>query len=510
MKNAHLVILVTVLVLAGLSLFLYKVWYLKFPVFPSEKMDVWNVEARLQFNNKKSGSVRVDLFIPKTSSRYIVINEKFISGNYGISTKEEADNRLAEWTARRVSGKQVLYFQQQLARSQNSDEANAPAIVHPTYPDVPKYPETRAPAINALLKIARAKSIDTSSFTRELLFLFNKNPNNENVNLLLQESNSIDKFAAMVRNILAGARIPTRLAYFLELKDGIRHGALKPYLQVFNGSQWITFNLRSGREGIPDNHLLWYVGDHRILTIKGARNPILEFSVSRYALDPVIVAERMSRKENSIFMNFSLFSLPIQTQNVYRILLVVPLGALLMVILRNIVGLKTFGTFMPILIALAFRETELFWGVILFSLLVGLGLLIRFYLEYLRLLLVPRLAAVLIIVILLMAIISIVSHKLGLERGLSVALFPMVIMAMTIERMSLVWEQHGASEALQQGLGTLLVAALGYLVMDNSEAEHIIFVFPELLLVILAVILLLGRYTGYRVTELWRFRALMK
>jgi hypothetical protein len=36
-------------------------------------------------------------------------------------------------------------------------------------------------------------------------------------------------------------------------------------------------------------------------------------------------------------------------------------------------------------------------------------------------------------------------------------------------------------------------------------------VFPELLLIVLAVTLLLGRYTGYRLTELWRFRAaLMK
>lgn len=71
--------------------------------------------------------------------------------------------------------------------------------------------------------------------------------------------------------------------------------------------------------------------------------------------------------------------------------------------MRNIIGIRTFGTFMPILIALAFRETELFWGLILFSLIVGLGLLLRAYVEQLKLLLVPRLAAVLTMVVLLMA-----------------------------------------------------------------------------------------------------------
>ena len=86
----------------------------------------------------------------------------------------------------------------------------------------------------------------------------------------------------------------------------------------------------------------------------------------------------------------------------------------------------------------------------------------------------------------------------------------MVILAMTIERMSLVWEELGATEALMQGLGSLVVAALSYLCMSSRYLEHLIFVFPELLLVVLAITLLLGRYTGYRLTELWRFRAALK
>ena len=191
-------------------------------------------------------------------------------------------------------------------------------------------------------------------------------------------------------------------------------------------------------------------------------------------------------------------------------LLLVPVGAFLLVILRNVIGLATFGTFMPVLIALAFRETHLLWGIVFFSVLVGLGLTIRFYLENLKLLLVPRLAAVLIVVVALLASVSILAHKLGLERGLSVALFPMVIMTMTIERMSIVWEERGPNEALKQGLGSLAAASLAYLVMHHRLVQHLFFVFPELLLVLLAATMLLGRYSGYRLVELWRFRALLK
>ena len=51
-------------------------------------------------------------------------------------------------------------------------------------------------------------------------------------------------------------------------------------------------------------------------------------------------------------------------------------------------------------------------------------------------------------------------------------------------------------------------AALAYLVMHNREVQHLFFVFPELLLVLLAATLLLGRYSGYRLVELWRFKVM--
>jgi hypothetical protein len=108
----------------------------------------------------------------------------------------------------------------------------------------------------------------------------------------------------------------------------------------------------------------------------------------------------------------------------------------------------------------------------------------------------------------LMLFISMASHRMGMETGLSVALFPMVIIAMTIERMSVVWEERGATDAIRAGLGSLLVAIAAYIFMGMAWLEHLIFTFPELLLVILALVVLAGRYTGYRLTELRRFKEL--
>ena len=107
---------------------------------------------------------------------------------------------------------------------------------------------------------------------------------------------------------------------------------------------------------------------NRIPFYKSSGIKKLEYTVSvapnqEEAIQTALLATKLAIPK---LLDFSLFNLPLQTQAVYRILLMVPLGALLLLILRNIIGIKTFGTFMPILIALAFRETQLLWGIILF------------------------------------------------------------------------------------------------------------------------------------------------
>ena len=281
-----------------------------------------------------------------------------------------------------------------------------------------------------------------------------------------------------------------------------------PWLEVHNGDQWLYFNPATGEENLPERFFVWWRGNEPLVSVEGGSNVQVDFAVQQNHLDAVAIAETQAAQRGTSAIDFSLYSLPIQTQAVYAVLLMIPIGALVMVIMRNIVGIDAFGTFMPVLIALAFRETKLFWGIVLFSVLVTLGLSIRFLLERLRLLLVPRLSAVLIVVVLLMLFISLTSHRMGMETGLSVALFPMVIIAMTIERMSVVWEERGPIDAIRSGLGSLVVAVAAYVFMGMAWLEHLIFTFPELLLVVLAIVLLAGRYTGYRLTELRRFKEL--
>jgi len=50
------------------------------------------------------------------------------------------------------------------------------------------------------------------------------------------------------------------------------------------------------------------------------------------------------------------------------------------------------------------------------------------------------------------------------------------------------------------------VATCAYLAMDNPYVRHLAFNFIGLQLVLMALILMIGNYTGYRLLELKRFK----
>lgn len=153
-------------------------------------------------------------------------------------------------------------------------------------------------------------------------------------------------------------------------------------------------------------------------------------------------------------------------------------------------SIKTSGTFMPVLIALAFIQTTLLTGLVGFLLIVAFGLMIRSYLSDLNLLLISRISAVIIVVIGIIGLFTLLSYKFGLSEGLTITFFPMIILAWTIERMSILWEEEGAKEVMVQGGGSLFVATLAYLAMSATWVQHWVFNFLGIHLVILATVLL--------------------
>ena len=505
MKQRYVYGLTVLLVLIGLSVFFYKWRVLGFPVSEDQETPVWTIESSIRFDSGP-GSIKVNLHIPTLTPGFRMLNENSVSRGYGFSINYGSGGREAQWAVRRADGQQTIYYRISVYEDERSDQSDTT----PPFPPPPAINEPFKTAVDVIVADVKEQSADTASFTSELLRRMNDPSPDPNVELLRSNARTNAEFVEILTTTLASARIPARMVRGFELQGRQRSTEPLIWLEVHDGDRWRYFNPSTGEESFPERYLVWWRGNEPLVSVEGGSNVAVGFAVQETYLDSVAVAEAQAAQQGARLIDFSLYSLPIRTQAVYSVLLMIPVGALVMVFLRNFVGIDAFGTFMPVLIALAFRETKLLWGIVLFVVLVALGLSIRFLLERLRLLLVPRLTAVLIVVVLLMLIISLVSHRLGMETGLSVALFPMVIIAMTIERMSVVWEERGAADAMREGLGSLTVAVTAYIFMGFSWLEHLIFTFPELLLVVLALVLLAGRYTGYRLLELHRFRTLTK
>jgi len=165
---------------------------------------------------------------------------------------------------------------------------------------------------------------------------------------------------------------------------------------------------------------------------------------------------------------------------------------------------------MPVLIALAFRETGLLYGILFFFGIISLGLFTRAYITKLYLLMVPRLSAVLSIIVVFILLVMLLAKNQNFSLGISVALFPVVIITMFIERLSTILDEKNPTDAFYGFMGSMALATIVYLCILNDYVMHLMFVFPELLFVVIAGCLMLGRYNGYRLTEYWRFKQMKK
>jgi hypothetical protein len=488
MKQQYVYGLAALLAIVGLCVFVYKWQVLDFPLTKNQETPVYTIESSIRFDSGP-GSIKVNLLIPTLTPGFRMLNENSVSRGYGFSLNYGSGGREAQWTIRRADGSQTIYYRISVYEDEGVDQSDTT----PPFPPPPVINEPFKTAVDVIVADVKEQSADTASFTAELIRRMNDASPDPNVALLLSNATTRAELVDSITTILASARIPARMVHGIELQGRQRNTEPVTWLEVHDGDQWRYFNPMTGEESLPERFLIWWRGNEPLISVEGGSNVQVEFAVQENHLDAVAIAETQAAQQGARAIDFSLYSLPIQTQAVYSVLLMIPIGALIMVVLRNIVGIDAFGTFMPVLIALAFRETKLLWGVILFSVLVALGLSIRFLLEKLRLLLVPRLSAVLIVVVILMLLISLMSHRLGMETGLSV---------------SVVWEERGPVDAMRAGAGSLLVAITAYVFMGLPWLEHLIFTFPELLLVILSLVLLAGRYTGYRLLELSRFKAL--
>ncbi|NEP18371.1 MAG: UUP1 family membrane protein [Leptolyngbya sp. SIO4C1] len=510
---------------ASLAIFFHKLFTLDLPLLPNQTQNRWYLETQISLE-KTVENPDFELYLPQNSQRYRLVSETLENPGFTHQIEASAPNRLATYTAQSDSSPPTLFYRAVVEAAPIA--AERPASVASTIgnqlvdeqldqvifnnarraDDLQENPPEAA--IKAILQTAQADSNSRLSFA-EAIYQRVVESTDQRVQLLQETLGFEQSAAAMAAFLLERAEIPARVGNgILMTTEEAYSTSFIHWLEVHSGGQWLAYDAVTQEFGPQDRYLLWWYGNQPVIKSPIASQAAVTVVV-RPNTDAGLTTQLWQADDRlSPWVRYSLVGLPLVSQHVFQVLVLVPIGALVVAVIHQMVGLRTLGTFTPILIALSFRETGLLTGVGLFLLVIAMGLLIRAFLHRLQLMVVPRLGAILTATVLIMAGLAILFESLNLELGLSISLFPIVILAMAIERSAVMWEEEGAKETAIASGGTLLVAIAGFLIVGNRYVQHLAFVFPELLLPVFALNLLVGRYNGYRLSEYFRFQSLRR
>jgi hypothetical protein len=310
---------------------------------------------------------------------------------------------------------------------------------------------------------------------------------------------------ALLRNRGIPARVVTGLTLARGTEQTPHH-----WVEAWVGDRWLPMCPFYHHYGsVPSSYLVFGFGD--LAVVRGRHMSDLE---SAFLVEHVSANELLGSGDQSglrkALLTVSLFMLPPTEQRLVEFLLLLPVAGLIVCLYRNVIGLASFGTFAPALVGLAFRDLHSVPGILVFVAILLVGWLLRRGLDYYHLLQVPRMACMLNLVVIVL-ISAIVLANLGdLPATRYVSLFPMVILTGMIERFWSLEVEDSAGASFRTLLTTMVIAASIALFLSLHAVVSHLFRYPETLGLILAAQLLLGRYTGYRLTELFRFRALLR
>lgn len=506
-----------VLIALGLAVFAWKTVLLDLPVIPSDPEGLWRVE--LEVNTRGSGGRgSVVAAIPSSGAGQVVSDENVLSDRLLFTMREEEDQRLGVWSGV-LDGFHTLTIAFRvrltersvplppsgplLADEERMDRFGGPSAVFPS--DAPEIAEVLGSLDLPPLDEGAARLRTIFGYAADEIALVEGESDDPLLALIAREGSAEGKARLLVTLVRAAGQA-SRVVYGLELSEG-SDPRPEVWAEVAVGQFWLPMSPSSGFFGTrPPNLLALRRGDPELVRGTGLAALSSQYRSLRQRLSSEELAAMM-QPPNPVLAQLSLYRLPVHIQEALRLLLLVPLGALAMALLRNVVGIPTFGTFLPVLVALALRGSDLVPGLFMLLSVIVVGVLSRLLLERLHLLLVPRLCIILCAVVLVVALFSVLGRGFENRNLFGGVLLPIVILAMLIERFSIVAAEEGLPRACVLLGWTGAVALCIYPVFRSEQAEALLFGYPELVISIMGLLVLVGGYTGYRLLELVRFRA---
>jgi transglutaminase-like putative cysteine protease len=314
--------------------------------------------------------------------------------------------------------------------------------------------------------------------------------------------------ARLLAALLRNRNVPARIVTGVTLGKGPEQ---QPHywVEAFVYDHWIPMDPYHRLFGkVPSTYVVFGFGDRPVVTSKRVADLRCAFLVERVGKDGAAGDEEPAWKRS--LKGLSLYQLPPSDRRLVEVLLLMPIAALVVCVFRNLIGLGSFGTFTPALIGLAFHDLHSWPGILVFLSILLVGWVMRRFLDSYHLLQVPRVALMLTLIMSVLIALIVTCNQYGSTPTRYVSLFPLVILTGMVERFWTLETEDSTTASFKTLLQTMFIALVIAVILSRPLLVKHLFCFPETLGLVMAAQLLIGRYTGYRLTELFRFRDFLK
>ena len=508
------VLLMSVLIGVPSVLIAYKIGVLHYRL--SDVLPVRQYRVRLDASlDGHHGKARVRTFVPESDDRQ-TIEEETQGAVAGVrfSSEHVGDNREAVWLGNHVDEQVALSYSftaRIKPRRYQVDPKLWPPESYPQSVHAQLRPEPNIqvddPQIVALAAkigsfsgplMERLRRIyDYVSSLRSKPF---KGTTDALTALRLGEASCNGKSRLFVALARASA-IPARLVGGLVLETKSKR-TTHQWVEAYVGGYWVPFDPTNHHFAeLPGHYLTLYRGDEVLFK----HTADINFDYAYTAAEKMVPSPQV-RQAFSAFNVWDLFARLGLPFSLLKTVLMLPIGALIVVLFRNVIGMPTFGTFLPALIAAAASETGIAWGIASLLIVMLCVVIARRVIHHFGLLHSPTLAILLAVVVVAMLATGLLADRVGLTSLARISYFPIAVLAIASERFYLALVEQGVAKALKQLSGTLVVVLSCYLLMGSLAIQVLVSAFPEVLLLVVAANVYLGRWVGMRLFEWWRFR----
>ena len=190
-------------------------------------------------------------------------------------------------------------------------------------------------------------------------------------------------------------------------------------------------------------------------------------------------------------------------------LLMLPVIATLISFFRQIIGFSTAGVYAPAILTVAFIFIGPLNGLAILLVVVLASLLMRFLLRRRRLLFTPKISLNISFVVLAVFLALYLVSIFELVRIATISILPILILITLAEKITAVDGDKNAKEVILLFIEITFVALICYVVVEWPAFQIFMLAYPELVLLFVFANYLLGRWTGLRLFEYFRFHELI-